>query len=47
LTSLILGSIIFGIIFRPWLTLAIIGFVYAVSIPITIFYFIKISNKKH
>jgi CDP-diacylglycerol--serine O-phosphatidyltransferase len=44
LTSLILGSIIFGIIFQPWLTLAIIGLVYAVSIPITIFYFIKISK---
>jgi len=44
LTSLILGSIIFGIIFKPWLTLAIIGFIYAFSIPITIFYYIKISN---
>lgn len=46
LTSLILGSIIFGLIFKPWLTLAIIGIVYVFSIPITIYYFIKISNSK-
>lgn len=45
LTSLILGSIIFGIIFRPWLTLAIIGITYAFSIPITIYYYLKISKK--
>ncbi|NCA28433.1 MAG: phosphatidylcholine/phosphatidylserine synthase [Proteobacteria bacterium] len=44
LTSLILGSIIFGLIVKPWLTLAIIGIVYVLSIPITIYYFIKISN---
>ena len=45
LTALILGSIIFGLIVRPWFTLAIIGTVYFFSIPITIFYFVKISNQ--
>ena len=45
LTSLILGSIIFGLIVRPWLTLSIIGLVYFFSIPVTIFYFVKISNQ--
>ena len=45
LTSLILGSIIFGIIFRPWLTLAIIGITYTCSIPFTIYYYQKISKK--
>ena len=46
LTSLILGSIIFGIIFRPWLTLAIIGITYTCSIPFTIYYYQKISKNK-
>ena len=45
LTSLILGSIIFGLIVRPWLTLSIIGIIYFFSIPVTIFYFVKISNQ--
>ena len=45
LTALILGSIIFGLIVRPWLTLAIIGTIYFFSIPLTIYYFVKISNK--
>jgi len=43
LTLLILGSIIIGLIVKPWLTLAIIGIVYLISIPITIFFFIKIE----
>ena len=43
LTIVILGSIIFGLLVRPWLTLAIIGATYALSIPFTIYYFIKIS----
>lgn len=45
LTAIILGSIIFGLIFKPWLTLAIIGITYVLSIPVTIYYFIKISNQ--
>jgi CDP-diacylglycerol--serine O-phosphatidyltransferase len=45
LTSLILGSIIFGLIFKPWLSLAIIGIVYVFSIAFTIYFFIKISNQ--
>ncbi len=43
LTLLILGSIIIGLLVRPWLALAVIGVTYAISIPITIFYYIKIE----
>lgn len=43
LTLIILGSIIIGLIIKPWLTLAIIGIVYVLSIPITIFYYIRIE----
>jgi CDP-diacylglycerol--serine O-phosphatidyltransferase len=42
-TLMILGSIIIGLIVKPWLTLAIIGISYAISIPFTIFYYIKIE----
>ena len=42
-TLMILASIIIGLIVKPWLTLAIIGITYAFSIPITIFYYIKIE----
>jgi CDP-diacylglycerol--serine O-phosphatidyltransferase len=44
LTLLILGSIIIGLLIEPWLTLAIIGIVYAFSIPVTIFYYLKIEK---
>lgn len=43
LTLLILGSIIIGLLIKPWLTLTIIGITYAISIPITIFAFLKIE----
>ncbi len=43
LTLIILGSIIVGLLIKPWMTLAIIGIVYAFSIPITTFYYIKIE----
>lgn len=43
LTLLILGSIIVGLVVEPWLTLAIIGVTYAISIPLTISSYIKIS----
>lgn len=43
LTLLILGSIIIGLILEPWATLAIIGITYAISIPITIFSYVKIE----
>lgn len=46
LTLIILGSIIIGLIIEPWLTLAIIGITYAISIPVTIFSYIKIRNTK-
>ncbi len=42
-TLLILGSIIIGLIIEPWLTLAVIGIVYAFSIPITIFSYVRIE----
>lgn len=44
LTLLILGSIIIGLLVEPWLTLAIVGSTYVISIPITVFYFIKLSS---
>lgn len=50
MTLLILGSIIIGLLVKPWLTLAIIGVVYAFSIPVTVFYYWKIdaeTNKKN
>jgi CDP-diacylglycerol--serine O-phosphatidyltransferase len=43
LTLLILGSIIIGLLVQPWLTLAIIGIVYGLSIPLTISIYIKIE----
>ncbi len=48
LTLLILGSIIIGLLIEPWLTLAIVGITYGISIPITTFCFVKIelANKK-
>jgi CDP-diacylglycerol--serine O-phosphatidyltransferase len=43
ITLLILGSIIIGLLTKPWFTLAIIGVTYAISIPITIFAYAKIE----
>ena len=43
LTLIILGSIIIGLVIMPWLTLAVIGIVYVLSIPITIFFYIRIE----
>jgi CDP-diacylglycerol--serine O-phosphatidyltransferase len=43
-TLLILGLIIIGLLVEPWLTLAIIGVTYAISIPITTFFYIKIET---
>ncbi|HLD76819.1 MAG TPA: phosphatidylcholine/phosphatidylserine synthase [Rickettsiales bacterium] len=46
-TLLVLGTIIIGLLSKPWFTLAIVGSTYALSIPITIFYFLKLTlNKK-
>ena len=44
LTLVIIGSIIIGLITKPWLTLAIIGITYFFSIFITAFFFVKINN---
>ncbi len=47
LTMIILGSIIIGLLVEPWLTLAIIGITYAISIPVTIISYLRIeSNSK-
>lgn len=45
LTLIVLGSIIIGLLTKPWFTLAIIGLTYAFSIPVTVFYYIKISKR--
>jgi CDP-diacylglycerol--serine O-phosphatidyltransferase len=42
-TMLILGSIVIGLLMEPWFTLAVIGVTYAISIPVTIFAYIKIE----
>ncbi|NBV06097.1 MAG: phosphatidylcholine/phosphatidylserine synthase [Proteobacteria bacterium] len=42
-TLLILGSIIIGLLVEPWLALAVIGITYFLSIPVTIFIFVKIE----
>ncbi|MES2677378.1 MAG: phosphatidylcholine/phosphatidylserine synthase [Pseudomonadota bacterium] len=43
LTLLVLGLIAVGLVIKPWLTLAIVGVVYAISIPITTFFYLKIK----
>jgi CDP-diacylglycerol---serine O-phosphatidyltransferase len=43
LTLLVLGTIIIGLLIEPWFTLAMIGVVYAISIPVTIFTYVKIE----
>ncbi len=43
LTLLILGLIAVGLVVKPWLTLAIVGIVYALSIPVTTFFYLKIK----
>lgn len=46
ITLLILTSIVIGLIVSPWFTLAIIGVLYALSIPVTITSYLKIKNNK-
>jgi CDP-diacylglycerol--serine O-phosphatidyltransferase len=46
LTLLILGLITVGLLVKPWLTLAIIGVIYGLSIPVTTFFYLKIKHKK-
>ncbi len=43
LTLLILGSFIIGLIVKPWIALATLGIVYGLSIPVTIFTYLKID----
>ena len=42
-TLLILGLIAVGLLIKPWLTLAIVGVIYAISIPVTTFFYLKIK----
>lgn len=46
MTLLILGSIIIGLLIKPWLALAVIGTVYGLSIPVTMFMFAKIELRE-
>ncbi len=46
LTLVILGLIIVGLVIKPWLTLAIVGITYALSIPVTTFFYLKIKYQK-
>ncbi len=46
LTLVILTTIIIGLLIKPWLTIAIIGIVYTLSIPLTIFAYIYIRSKQ-
>jgi CDP-diacylglycerol--serine O-phosphatidyltransferase len=43
LTLLILGSFIIGLIVKPWIALAALGIIYGLSIPVTIFFYVKIE----
>jgi CDP-diacylglycerol--serine O-phosphatidyltransferase len=43
LTLLVLGLIVVGLAIEPWLTLAMIGIIYLLSIPITTFFYLKIK----
>lgn len=43
LTLLLFASVIIGLIVRPWLALAAIGIIYALSIPVTTFIYLKIE----
>lgn len=46
-TIMVLVMIIIGLIVKPWLTLAIIGIIYAISIPITTYLYLKIELHSH
>lgn len=41
--ALILILILFGLLTKIWLTLSIVGTIYGLSIPVTIFYFLKLQ----
>lgn len=45
LTLVIIATIIIGLLVKPWLTLALIGSIYAISIPVTIFSYTYIRSK--
>ena len=46
LTLAFLGLMIVGIIITPWLTLATMGVVYALSIPLSVIFYLKIKYSK-
>jgi len=45
MTLTILAIIVAGLIVEPWFTLAVVGCTYALSIPITVFYFLKLNKR--
>jgi CDP-diacylglycerol--serine O-phosphatidyltransferase len=47
LTLIILGLITTGLLIKPWFTLAIVGSVYVISIPVTTFFYLKIKYSKN
>lgn len=44
-TLVFLGALIIGLMIKTWLTLTILGVLYLSSIPVTIFFFLKITAK--
>ncbi len=47
ITLIFLGIIIIGLLLKPWFTLAVVGIIYAISIPITIIFFLKLTIKNN
>ncbi len=44
-TLVFLGLLLVGVIVKTWITLTILGLTYICSIPVTIFFYLKISRK--
>ena len=44
-TFIFLGTIVIGLLLKPWFTLVIIGLIYIASIPITVFSYIRLEKK--
>ena len=46
-TLVFLGVILIGVILKPWYTLTVIAILYISSIPVTIYYYLKITKNSH
>ncbi len=44
LTLIVLSMAVIGLLVEPWFTLAVVGSTYALSIPVTIFYFFRLNK---